>query len=89
MSLLLVAVLAGAGAVAAFAEKLAFAQLGKQYAPMFRLFSSAVDKYEKCSEPENQELGRSILRRVGHEALRENGDWVLLHRERPMEMKVN
>jgi hypothetical protein len=88
LSLAVVALLASAGAVAAFAEKLAYAQLSKQYAPMFRLFERAAEKYEKCFDPPDLELARSIMRRLGHEALRENGDWMLLHRERPMEMKI-
>ena len=88
LSLLVVVLLASAGAVAVFAEKLAYAQLSKQYGLMFRLFETATEKYEKCLDPPNLEKGQAILWRLGHEALRENGDWVLLHRERPMEMKI-
>jgi hypothetical protein len=88
LSLVVVLLLASAGAVAAVAEKLAYAQLSKQYVPMFRLFEGAAEKYEKCLDPLNLKQARSIMWRLGHEALRENGDWVLLYRERPMEMKI-
>jgi hypothetical protein len=88
LSLTVVVLLAGAGAVAALSEKQAYAQLFKQYVPMFRLFEGAAVKFEKCFNPTDLERARSIMRRLGHEALRENGDWVLLHRERPMEMKI-
>ena len=36
------------------------------------------------------ELGsaQELLLQLGKEALIENGDWVLLHRERPMELPI-
>jgi len=86
-SLLLVTLLAGAGAVATLAEKMAFTQLSKQYDPMARLFEVAADKYEKCPGPEALGQAHMIMRRLGHDSLRESADWVLLHRERPMEIK--
>lgn len=85
---LVVVFLASAGGVAVFSEKLAYAQLSKQYDPMFHLFAAAADRYEKSLHPLDVEQARWIMWRLGHEALRENADWVLLHRERPMEIRL-
>jgi len=34
----------------------------------------------------NLALARLLILELGQQALGENGDWVLLHRERPLEM---
>ena len=83
-----VVLLASAGAVAAFAEKLAYAQLAKQYGQMYHLFAHAAVKYEESLNRADPREAGAILARLGHDALRENGEWLLLHRERPMEIKL-
>ncbi len=77
------------GSITAYAEESSPSrQQAKQYEQMRGLFSVAMDECEVCLKAGETEHARSIIRRLGHEALRENGDWVLLHRERPMELHL-
>jgi hypothetical protein len=88
LSVVIVGMLAAGGSCAAYAEKLAFSQQAKQYKQMKALFSLAVDECGRCLDRGEIDPVRTLIRRVGQEALRENGDWVLLHRERPMELRI-
>ncbi len=72
----------GLAAVAAaliytYADTMALSDEAKQYERMGAIFSTALSK-------ENAEPG--LLDALGKEALAENGEWVLMHRERPVEM---
>ncbi len=88
LSVVIVTLLATGGAITAYAEKMAVAQTSKQYGHMRRLFTLALMESRACLERGESDHVRAIIRRLGHEALRENGDWVVLHRERPMELKL-
>jgi hypothetical protein len=71
----------GLAAVAAalvygYAETMALSDESKQYERMKRIFDSALQK----------PAGPDLLEALGKEALAENGEWVLMHRERPVEM---
>lgn len=73
-------VVMGLAAVAAalvygYAETMALSDESKQYGRMERIFGSALQK----------DIGRDLLEALGKEALAENGEWVLMHRERPIE----
>lgn len=59
-----------------YAEVMALSDEAKQYERMERIFSSAL---QKPVDPE-------LLEALGKEALAENGEWVLMHREKPVEM---
>jgi hypothetical protein len=87
-SIFIVGLLTAAGSAAAYAEKLAFTQQSKQYAQMRRLFTLAIRESDACLAKGEANHVRTIIRRLGLEALRENGDWVILHRERPMEVRL-
>jgi hypothetical protein len=89
LSVLIVGLLAAGGSCAAYAEKLALGQQAKQYKQMHALFSLAVKDCEECLGRGETAPVRTLIRRLGQEALRENGDWVLLHRERPMELRIS
>ena len=88
LSVAIVGLLAAGGSITAYGEQLAFVQQSKQYGQMRRLFALAIKECEACLERGEPDHVRTIIRKLGHEALRENGNWVLLHRERPMEIKV-
>jgi hypothetical protein len=60
-----------------YAETMALPDESKQYERMARLFDSAVQK--PVADP-------YLLEALGKEALAENGEWVLMHRERPVEL---
>jgi ABC-type multidrug transport system fused ATPase/permease subunit len=74
-----------------WSEQMTLKEQTKQYARMARLFHHADElardiKRSGASDPEKQrELQRLILD-LGLEALIENGDWLLMHRERPVEV---
>jgi hypothetical protein len=76
------------GATLAYTEKLGLSYQSKQYRQMCRLFTCAGREYHASLLAHQAHHLRAILRRLGQEALRENGDWLLLHRERPTEMHV-
>ena len=77
-----------AGAIAAHSLKMAFGELQKQYQRMSNLFSRGSECLKHAINSNNAELAAKIIFDLGQEALEENGDWVLLHRERPVEMRL-
>ena len=81
--LVLMGVLPLAAAVReAYAHKKADKELIKQYRFMHRLFSNARMQLEAART--NSEK-REVLRALGDAALDEHAEWILMHRERPLE----
>jgi len=68
----------------AYAQKRAYDAHAKQYAFMAGLFKRASDALEKHKNDEAKSI--EILRELGKAALEENSEWVLLHRERSLEI---
>ncbi len=66
------------GLIHFYMNKKAIAEHVKQYKRMIIIFTNARDHFHALGDKGIVELGR--------EALAENGDWVLLHRERPLEV---
>ena len=72
------AIAAGLGG---YFEKMAIAPQGRRYASMAQLFDRAARRLRALtSDPDKQRL----VFELGREALEENGDWVLVHRERAL-----
>jgi hypothetical protein len=74
-----------------YAEKTGLQAQCKQYARFATIFNRARKHLEALDRhvPEDQERHQRIthlIRELGKEALIENGDWVLLRRERPIEI---
>ncbi|MBS1536438.1 MAG: hypothetical protein JST20_01660 [Bacteroidetes bacterium] len=69
-----------------YSEKRLLNEQSRQYTRMGTLFSNAKRYYELKLAENEYELAQSLILDLGKEALVENGDWVLLHRERPMEV---
>jgi hypothetical protein len=65
---------------------MAHSEHAKQYSRMPAVFSRAQDVIEGKLHCKDAEAAQDCIRKLGKEALKENGDWVLLHRERPLEM---
>lgn len=64
-----------------YAHTMALAEQAKQFERMGAFFRRG----EKAlGEAPSSEARGEILRTLGREALVENGDWILLHRERPL-----
>ena len=77
-----------AAAWAAYSLKMAFNEQRKQYARMRDLFRRASSCLLEAITSGDQDSARRIVFDLGKEALEENGDWVLLHRERPFELRI-
>lgn len=71
-----------AGIWDAYSHKMAEKELIKQYGFMRRVFSKARNLLDSNDDPEFQ---RQVLRAVGQAALDEGAEWLLIHRERPLE----
>ena len=65
---------------------MAYGEHDKQYSRMSLMFGSAEELICKALEHRREERARVLLRDTGVNALEENGDWVMLHRERPLEI---
>jgi hypothetical protein len=77
-----------AAAFVGYAEKMAFSEQSKLYSRMSSLFTRAQNCLTGYLEENNFEKAEHLFRKLGAEMLVENSDWVLLHRERPMEVPV-
>ena len=69
-----------------YCNSLAFAEHAKQYAQMSRVFWRASENLEDLEQRKRVGATVGCLKRIGIVALSENGDWVMLHRERPLEV---
>jgi hypothetical protein len=56
----------------------------RKYHRMAKVFRRAADRLKELLKQKRIEDVREILRRLGMDALEENGDWLLLHREHPL-----
>jgi cadmium resistance protein CadD (predicted permease) len=66
----------------AYAQKRAEKELIKQYLFMARIFTNARRQLDRAK---NDDQLREILRALGNAALDEHAEWILMHRERPLE----
>ena len=67
-------------------EQMAYSEHAKQFGRMAELFDSAEKHLATLLGSAEHHHATELLKEVGAEALEENGDWVLLHRERPLEV---
>ncbi len=94
--ILLIALIPATGALLHhYTEKMAFEEHAKQYERMAVIFARAnkalkeiIDKSNKADPELNYKVQKRLLE-LGKEALEENGDWVLLHRKKPLELSDN
>jgi hypothetical protein len=71
-----------AGVREAYAFKKADRELVKQYRFMAQLFARV---RQKLAETDDTETRRQLLRALGDACLEEHAEWLLMHRERPLE----
>ena len=71
-----------------YAEKRALSQQAKQYERMGVMFGACSRRLPALIDDGQYEQARDLIRELGREALNENADWVLLHRERPLELSM-
>ncbi len=77
-----------AGLLYGYSEKRALADHVKQYERMENLFSRAQIHLEQLIADENYDEAGRLVFDLGKEALKENGRWVITHRERPIEFPI-
>ncbi|MDX1626840.1 MAG: hypothetical protein R3323_10025, partial [Wenzhouxiangellaceae bacterium] len=66
----------------AYAHKVAEKELLRQYRFMLRIYRAARFRLDRSRTVEQK---RELLRALGEAALEEHAEWILLHRERPLE----
>ena len=66
-------------------KQMAFAPQAKRYQWMAALFGRAHRRLEDALRRDDLSTARQLLLELGTEALGENGDWVMMHREREPE----
>jgi hypothetical protein len=67
-------------------EQAGYAEQARKYNRMAHVFRRAAKRVEGDLDAGKLDEARETLRRLGIEALEENGDWLLLHRERPLKV---
>ncbi len=71
------------GLLKAYIFTMGYWEQSRQYERMANVFNQALNKINEVSDFDET---ISIIHELGKEALRENGDWVLLHRDRPIKV---
>ena len=75
-----------AAALHGYSDKMIFAEQAKNYEIMAQLFQLASEKLGHAIEVNDEIEANDIIGELSQEALLENGDWLLLHRSRPLEI---
>lgn len=68
------------------ANLMAYEEDANRYQKMGSLFERAIKTLEKHQQNGDTTYARNILQAIGKEALAENGEWLLLHRQRKFEI---
>lgn len=69
-----------------YTQKMAFQAQKIRYSKAEITFKRALEHINSSILSNNDSQTKEIIKELGKEALIENGDWVLIHRERPIEM---
>jgi hypothetical protein len=86
LAIALEAFLALAAILHHFNNRMAYEEYAKQYERMASLFARGSELLGSFLERGDIENAERCVKLVGREALTENGDWVLLRRDRPLEV---
>jgi hypothetical protein len=84
--LVIVMLLVAAGLKHGYNQQLARSEHAKQFSRMSEMFDIGEGRLVQLLESGDHDQAEELLEELGEEALEENGDWVLLHRERPLEV---
>jgi hypothetical protein len=69
-----------------YAKSRALSEHAKQFGRMSLIFANAKRRLAELITAEQYAAAPALIEELGKEALVENGDWVLLHRERPLQV---
>lgn len=83
---LLTTPLAVAALLHSYIEQRAYSEHIRQYSRMGQIFARAEHHLNELTRQEDYQAAQRLIEELGKEALAENGDWLLLHRARPMEV---
>jgi len=75
---------AASGLIKVYREIKAFAEHAKLYERMHLALQLTLPRLDAAIKDENIALAIELIRELGLEALAENGNWLLMHRERPV-----
>jgi hypothetical protein len=75
-----------AGVMHGFIGRRAYPELSKQFERMAGVFEFAHRRLLELRAEGDHSRAAALLKELGIEALAENGDWLVLHRERPVEL---
>ncbi len=84
--MLLTLMLAGAGLFTGYAQKRAHEEHARRYDRMSVLYKIAGERVELLLGEKDLAAARAVLMHLGREALAETCDWLILHREREIEV---
>jgi hypothetical protein len=87
-SLLLLAGMApvGAALIHLYSRHRALAEDARRYSSMSLIWAGAETAFARALNDGDLNECSEIVRELGHETLAENGEWILLHRQRPLEV---
>jgi hypothetical protein len=71
--------------VHSYTDKRAFGEHARQYSRMAEVFTRAGERMAALLHDSKHERARILAVELGKEALTEHGDWLMLHRERPIQ----
>ncbi len=72
--------------VQSYTQKRAFGEHARQYSRMAEIFTRAGERMAALLHDGKTARAGALALELGKEALAEHGDWVMLHRERPVEL---
>jgi hypothetical protein len=84
--MLLTLALAGAGLLTGYAQKRAHEEHARRYQRMYALYRIASERVAALLREHDVAAARGVLVALGREALAETCDWLLLHRERQIDV---
>ena len=87
--MLLTFALAAAGLFTGYAQKRAHEEDARRYGRMYALYSIAGDRIALLLREDDVAAARGVLILLGREALAETCDWLLLHREREIDVPTS
>lgn len=79
---------ASAGVCKVYREVMSFEEQSRRYSKMGLYYVSCEGQYVLALEAGHMQQVHSIILEMGRQALAENGDWLLLHRQRPIAVPI-
>ena len=77
----------GAGLCVAFCERRSHEELSKQYERMGVVFEDGLRELKRqLARPDFVDGAQAVIRKLGHEAITEHAQWLILRRARPLEL---